>query len=190
MPAKVSRRLVIDASVARASGGEEATYPTSKHCRDLLQAVLTICHHVVLTPDITQEWNTHQSRFARLWRVSMVARKKIYHADIAIDQELHRKIQSSTVSARAQEAMRKDLLLITAALHTDKMVVSLDDTARAYFAAASKAVGEIRNIVWVNPGITDEAALKWLQNGAKPEKALRLGFGVRTKGRSVRKGQG
>src|SRR6266568_2952163 len=109
MPAKVSRRLVIDASVARAAGGEGTTHPTSKHCRDLLQAVLTICHRVVLTPDITQEWNTHQSRFARLWRVSMVARKKIYHANTAIDQELHHKIESSTVSARAQEAMRKDL---------------------------------------------------------------------------------
>jgi len=119
----------------------------------------------------------------------MVARKKIYHANTAIDQELHHKLESSTVSARAQEAMRKDLLLITAALRTDKVIVSLDDTARTHFAAASRAVGEIRNIVWVNPGITGEEVLTWLQNGAKPEKALRLGFEVRTRRHSCRRGQ-
>jgi hypothetical protein len=96
---------------------------------------------------------------------------------------------SEQTSARAQEAIRKDMLLITAALHTDKMVISLDDTARTYFAAASRVVGEIRNIVWVNPGITGEEALAWLQNGAKPEKALQLGFEVRTRERSTRKGQ-
>jgi hypothetical protein len=189
MPAKVSRRLVIDASVARAAGGEEATYPTSKHCRDLLQAVLAICHRVVLTPDITREWNTHQSRFARLWRVSMAARKKVYHTDISIDQELHNKIESSTASARKQEAMRKDMLLIAAVLRTDKTVVSLDDIARTHFAVASKAVGELRNIVRVNPGMAREDAITWLQNGAKPEKVFRLGFAARTRERSARRGQ-
>ena len=182
MPAKVSRRLVIDASAARAAGGEEATYPTSKHCRDLLQAVLTICHRVVLTRDITREWNAYQSRFARLWRVSLLARKKVYHADIAIDQDLHNKIESSTASARAQEARRKDLLLIAAALHTDNTVISLDETARTHFVVASGTVGELRNIIWVNPGMAGEDTIIWLQNGAKPEKVFRLGFEARTRG--------
>jgi hypothetical protein len=77
MPTKISRRLVIDASVARSSGGEAATYPTSKHCRDFLKATLKICHRVVMTPDIMEEWRAHQSGFARRWRVSMEARKKV-----------------------------------------------------------------------------------------------------------------
>jgi len=34
----VYKRLVIDASVARSSGGEDATYPTSVHCRDFRYA--------------------------------------------------------------------------------------------------------------------------------------------------------
>jgi hypothetical protein len=37
MADKVSKRLVIDASVARAAGGEDATYPISVYCRDFLK---------------------------------------------------------------------------------------------------------------------------------------------------------
>lgn len=49
MAAKVSKLLVIDTSVVGAAGGPDATYPTSVHCRDFLQAVLDICHRVVIT---------------------------------------------------------------------------------------------------------------------------------------------
>ena len=51
MADKVSKRLVIDASVARAAGGEDATYPISVSCRDFLKAVLDLSHRVVMTPD-------------------------------------------------------------------------------------------------------------------------------------------
>ena len=66
MADKVSKRLVIDASVARAAGGEDATFPISVYCRDFLQAVLDISHRVVMTPDIRDEWNKHQSKSARI----------------------------------------------------------------------------------------------------------------------------
>lgn len=42
MLVKASKHLVIDASVARSSGGENAMYPTSKNCRDFLKAVLEV----------------------------------------------------------------------------------------------------------------------------------------------------
>jgi hypothetical protein len=42
MKAKQSKRLVIDASVARACGDSQATYPTSVHCRNFLESVLNI----------------------------------------------------------------------------------------------------------------------------------------------------
>ena len=50
-----SRRLVIDASIARACGGEDAVYPTAKSCRDALMAVYDICHRVVMTEAIDEE---------------------------------------------------------------------------------------------------------------------------------------
>ncbi|MGA9382780.1 MAG: hypothetical protein WBV73_28800 [Phormidium sp.] len=69
---KVSKLLVIDASVARAAGGESAKSPTSKYCRDFLLAVLDISHRVVMTPDIRKEWDKHQSSFARTWLRTIV----------------------------------------------------------------------------------------------------------------------
>src|SRR3954452_5022187 len=71
-----SRRLVIDASIARAAG-DSSTHPTSRNCRDFLLIVLEICHRAVMTAPILEEWNRHQSRFASTWRKSMMARKKL-----------------------------------------------------------------------------------------------------------------
>ena len=57
MPQKKKRLLVIDASVARAAGGAEATAQVSRECRDFLSTVLTVCHQIVMTPEISEEWN-------------------------------------------------------------------------------------------------------------------------------------
>jgi hypothetical protein len=73
-----SKRLVIDTSIARSAGGPDATYPTSKRCRDFLQDVLAFRHRVVMTADIREEWHRHRSRFARAWLVSMYARKNVH----------------------------------------------------------------------------------------------------------------
>jgi hypothetical protein len=177
MAAKISKRLVIDASIARSSGGKEATYPTSVNCRDFLQAILDICHRVVMTPDIREEWNKHQSNFARTWLRTMVAKKKVeYRADIAADEELWNTIKSITASEKNCEAMLKDFRLIEAALATDKTVISLDDTVRKLFDKAAVPVGELRNVVWVNPDKTEEEKpIDWLKDGAQAEKKRLLG---------------
>jgi hypothetical protein len=73
MAKTTSRRLVIDADVARSAGGEQATHPRSKHCRDFPRAVLEICHRLVLTPLTGDEWKRHRSRFAATWLGQMYA---------------------------------------------------------------------------------------------------------------------
>lgn len=173
--AKVSRRLVIDASVARAAGGPAATFPLSKQCRDFLSAVLTISHRVVMTPAIIQEWNIHQSDFARSWRASMVARRKLYLiADPPPYAELLDKLARLPARPRAHAAMEKDFHLIIAALETDRTVASCDDAARTLFATAARTLGELQAITWVHPGTADIVA--WLQGGALPEKGRLLGI--------------
>ena len=73
------------------------------------------------------------------------------------------------------EALRKDFHLLQAALATDQTVISLDETIRGLFKRASQQVGEIRNIIWVNPDRTaEEHPIVWLQNGAPPEACRRL----------------
>lgn len=178
MPAKISRRLVIDASVARAAGGEDATNPISQNCRDFLKALRDFGHIIVMTPDIKEEWNKHQSIFANRWRSSMVAKKQLeYRSDIPENRELWNAIARLAATDKQRAEMFKDLRLIEAALATDKTVVSLDDnTARKFFANAADEVDELKEIVWVNPAKPEEQAIFWLENGAAPEKERKLGF--------------
>ena len=63
--------------------------------------------------------------------------------------------------------MIKDCLLIELALETDKIIVSLDETAREAFRKASQSVADLRNICWVNPVLPEEKGLEWLENNAE-----------------------
>ncbi|MEQ9669765.1 hypothetical protein [Coleofasciculus sp. G2-EDA-02] len=173
----VSKQLVIDASVARSSGGEDATYPTSVHCRDFLQAVLDICHKVVMTPDIKQEWDKHQSTFALRWRRRMVAKGKFVFLNVPLDKELWDKIDQIAATNRQRAEMFKDLRLLEAAIATDKTVISLDDnTARTFFSQAAVEINALKEIVWVNPDkVEEETPIEWLERGAKPESDRLLG---------------
>jgi len=163
---KLSKTLVIDASVARSAGGAEATYPTSVYCRDFLQAVLDICHQIAMTPELRDEWNQHQSRFAAKWRLSMVARKKFCWVEPPDRTELWQKIEATAESDGAIAAMFKDLHLIQAALTTDQRIASLDDQARTHFRNVASLVVELAGIAWINPSQPEEAAIAWLKQGA------------------------
>ena len=174
MAKRTSRRLVIDASVVQAAGPEGATSPTSKNCRDFLKAVLTICHQVVMTPDIGEEWKKHLSGFSRKWRVSMEAKKKVHRPGSVVDDELRARISNAASSDKERDALSKDTLLIEAALATDCAIAALDDTALRAFRKAANSVREIRRIVWVNPGKTDERPIAWLEEGARIERTRQL----------------
>ena len=99
----------------------------------------------------------------------MDARKRVHRVNPRIDEELRNKIEDTATSEIEVEAMRKDFHLLEAAHETDQTVISLDETVRGCFARATRRVGEIRNIIWVNPEHTEEEPLVWLQNGAPPE---------------------
>jgi hypothetical protein len=175
MAARVSRRLVIDASVARSSGGEDAVHPLSKHCRDFLKATLTCGHRVVLSPPVNAEWKKHESGFARQWRVAMFARKKVLLDQVPEDPEFREAIELVADGERGRLAMIKDAHLVEAAQATDRTVVSLDDTVRRLFGVASRRVRSLRPVVWANPAHESEDCSTWLADGALPEKHRRLG---------------
>ena len=169
MKKKLSRDLVIDASVARASGGVMATHPTAAVTRDFLQAVLTICHKAVMTSAVRDEWDKHQSNYARKWRSSMVARKKLKLLIVEKREDLRQQVELENISRTQKNAMLKDCHLIEAALATDQRIIALDDAARALFSEASSNISEIQNILWVNPVAEPEQVMAWL-NGA-PDQA-------------------
>lgn len=177
MPSKTSRALVVDASVARSSGGEEATYPTSKNCRDCLKTILVLPHRVVMSKPISDEWSKHKSQFARTWLVSMTAKKRILRVEPEpIDEAIRLKISKTTESQREVEAMLKDIHLIEAALATDHTVIALDEIVRALFGTACQTIGQMKNIVWINLDKPEEQISVWLENGAEPEITRKLAF--------------
>ena len=174
MKAINSKSLVIDASIARAAGRKD--HPVSKACRDLLEAVLKICHRVVITREIAAEWARHQSYFTVQWRSSMNARKKVALPETVQNDLLRIGISNSSLTQRERDALLKDVHLIEAALKADFAVVSLDETARTLFREIAHEAGLLKPVVWVNPVRKEESAIEWLKGGAKDEKKRRLAF--------------
>jgi hypothetical protein len=175
MAKKTSKSLVIDASVAHAAGPEGAMHPTAKCCRDFLNAVLDICHRLVMTPEIGDEWRRHQSSFARRWRRRMTARKKVDLHEPPTDDALADRLRRLAFTDKERETMSKDMLLIHAALAADQRIVALDDTARRLFSHAAFDVAALRTLAWVNPERIEEKLLDWLQDGAPAEAKRTLG---------------
>lgn len=87
-----------------------------------------------------------------------------------------KKVGMEILSEAVCAIMLKDCHLLEASLAADNIIVSLDDKVRFHFTAAAESVGEIREIVWVNPDKEDEEVAAWLENGAEPEKHRQLGF--------------
>jgi hypothetical protein len=167
------RRIVVDTSVLRSAGGDAATFPTSKHCRDLLLAVLNICHKAVVGEALLTEWDKHQSRFARKWRLDMTKKKKIIRLHVPEQPGLRQQaLAVHAISARDQDAILKDFHLAEAAIATDWIVVSLDTTVRDLLALACQEGDQLALILWVHPD--DQDILEWLGSGAMPRPGKHL----------------
>ncbi len=172
---KISKNLVIDASIAHSAGQKE--HPSSKHCRELLDSILAICHKMVMTKDIRDEWNNHQSIYAKEWRYTMTSRGKIISPASSSNNILLDKLQNSAEELYKQlderksqlEIMRKDLHLIEASLETHSIIISTDKEAQKAFTKISHDIGEIKQIMWINPVANAEEMAKWLEEGAKTE---------------------
>jgi hypothetical protein len=145
-------------------------------CRDFLLTVLNAGYYAVMTPALWDEWRRNQSGFALTWRRSMFARKRFIHLEPTDDSVLRSKIEACLTREADVQAARKDFHLVEAALATDRVIASLDETARGVFHAASVRVGELRRLVWVNPAETKDDCITWLANGAILERHRMLGF--------------
>lgn len=169
------KRLVVNASVARAAGGEGATASVSINCTTFLETFRNqSAHHIVMTPELSEEWNEHQSNFTAAWLTSMITRRRFDYVEPPVNQALRDKIEKTAPNENEIPAMRKDFHLLEAARETDRTIISLDKTARRRFARAALSIDEIKSVVWVNPVFTEEEPLAWLQNGAPPEDCRQL----------------
>jgi len=178
MRADDARHLVIDASVARAAGGQPGV---SSECRLFLEAVLEICHHVVFTPALLDEWRRHESAAARRWLRGMFARRKVHRAQssgvpglaTALDDFVRALPGTQAPDVRAK--IQKDLPLVEAAVAGDKVVVSLDEDMRGWLSQLAGRAGDLRRIAWVNPTTDPPQNEAWLASGARPLRRHLLG---------------
>lgn len=176
MRSRDMKRIVVNASVARAAGGEDATASVSINCTEFLETFRDqTSHHIVMTLELSEEWDKHQSNFAAAWLANMIATKRFHYVVLPQNRALYDKIEAAASQQKDINAMLKDFHLLGAALATDKTVISLDETIRKLFAQTTQQVGEIRNIVWVNPErTTEEQPITWLKNGAPSEAQRQL----------------
>jgi hypothetical protein len=166
---KVSRRLVIDTSVARSA--TLAENPTSIACRRFLEVVLNVCHKVILSRDTEEEWQNVallirgradelRVRFLVDWMLAMQRRGKLNHLGLP---------ESS------RQEIAQDLHLVEAALSTDQIVVSRDDSVQVLLRGITGSCREIRKVIWCNPVTLGDDALDWLRKGARVVKVWQLG---------------
>ncbi len=170
-----SRVLVIDASIAKAAG-EVSMHPTSRGCREFLEAVRQHGHRMAMTEAIREEWNRHQSGFARGWRTSMVARKRIEFVEVAPHLTLEKRVVRAVADAFLAAIIDKDRRLIEAALVTENRVSSLDDHVRKHLQDHLDRLPEVRGICWINPCNPEEQPIPWLKAGAPAERRRTLGY--------------
>lgn len=174
MAVQDSRLFVVDASVARASGGEDAAFPTSRNCRDFLKAILDICHRVALPTSIRAEWRQNRSGFANTWLVQMFARKKVVLSDVPADGNFRQRVNASDLSEVEKRNAIKDCHLIESAWSADKVVVSLDEEAKGLFSRLVAAEARLGAVIWVNPDRNAQDQIAWLANGAPEENGKTL----------------
>ena len=176
MRAKSLKRIVVNASVAGAAGGIDATDSVSINCTKFLETFRDDSpHHIVMTFELSEEWDDHQSNFAAEWLGNMIATRRFHYIELPENRALYDQIEATAVQEKDINALLKDFHLLGAALETDHTIISRDETIRGLFKRAAQQVGEIRGIIWVNPDRTaEEQPIAWLQNGAPAEAERRL----------------
>jgi hypothetical protein len=134
-----------------------------------------------MTAPIRDEWNVHQSRFARAWRLSMVARKKLKFLEGDARRSLEKRFPRAVSDPFILAIMEKDRRLVEAALLSDRRVASLDRSVQTHFHNYRVNRPELRSICWVNPGTSDNDACEWLRSGAPADRIRMLGYLPRAK---------
>jgi hypothetical protein len=151
-----SKRIVVDTSVARSVG--ETEHPVSSSCRKWLIDILEICHQVILSEGLNEEWKRHESKFTRIWKRSMAARGK----PVRISEKNPINIDFSNLRPRESDAIKKDLCLIEPALSSngDGIIVTCDIKIKELLEKSNPAIAN--SIEWYNPAKDSSEKLKSL----------------------------
>lgn len=160
--------------------------PVPRLCQEVFETILDTRYRVVVTPEIQAEWDAHlqlprkqrerAQHYLYGWLAAMGQRGLVYTEKVPQRAALRHRIEIANIDENIRAILQKDLLLIEAALATDRIIISRDDKARHHYSDLAYKVEELRVIVWVNPCQPEEQCIAWLKNGANPDEERRLGF--------------
>lgn len=105
----------------------------------------------------------------------MYARRLVLRIESPFDNQLRQRIQSVAENRDQWAELEKDCLLVEAALATNRIVISLDETARNLFRHAAMKVGQLREVLWANPADEKEEVEMWISNNCAGGQNRRLG---------------
>ncbi len=146
---KLLKRLVVDTSVARASGMSKEL--GASQSRKLLQSILTEKHKLVINDIGLVEWKKHRSTFSNTWLTAMLSTNRVIEVKSGRREALKDTIINAAASEQDKEILAKDFFLIDQALDGDKIVFSLDDEIYQVLCLVLHQVPSIKKLVWINP---------------------------------------
>lgn len=118
---KQSRLLAVDASIL---GGANKS---SGACARTLEDIMLICHRVLVSKDVLDEWTKHQTAYAKKWRAMMYGKKKLLPVaadNTAIKAEIEANVPMQNTAEK--RAMLKDAHLLAVALAGDGLLLTAD----------------------------------------------------------------
>src|SRR5262245_16671755 len=121
-------RIVVDASVAR-SCGHAGSSGQALSCFEALAAIEAGQLMVGMSAGIYDEWARHWSTYGRKWLVKMTSSRRVYRCTPKARTDILRLIRAVKDNG-IKLLLLKDMILVEAALSTDRQVVSCDDKAR------------------------------------------------------------
>src|SRR5260370_25027197 len=136
MAKKLRKAMVVDTLIARSAGRTD--HDRSRACREFLRWVLKYCHHFAMNSDLEQEWKTHESAFARSWRVAMVQAGKVRNLGPQDCGTLKNRLEALGLNKPSVRAMQKDAFLVVAAQAADREIVSVESVARLLFETQTR----------------------------------------------------
>ncbi|MGL5675883.1 MAG: hypothetical protein ACRDDX_05700 [Cellulosilyticaceae bacterium] len=154
--------VIVDACIARSASKSE--HPVSTACRSVLEQVREQGYYIGMNKMLFQEWRKHNSRYASAWLASMVSSKKIYTVTTENLEIREKAIKEYEVHKRISEkeatAILKDIHLLDVVFETNGVLFSCDENIRVLFYRISNQIGEIVNVIWINP-VNDKEAVDY-----------------------------
>src|SRR5258708_34663546 len=132
-------------------------------------------HQVVMFDALKLEGGNNKSRFARLWLIAMENKRRVFHTEVPAQKKLRHQVEHVAIKKTDCDAMLKDMFLIEAAFHTDRIVVSLDEKVRNLFHQATEKIYALTRIALIIPCISEDTPVDWLIIGSDLERERLLG---------------